>query len=104
MPSYFEIPLIQGPQSFTVRLGGVDYAMRIAYRNTTEGGYVLDISDTKGNAIAQGIPLVTGVDLLGQYKHLGFGGRLWLQTASSVDAVASFAGLGTDSKLIWVTG
>jgi len=104
MANYYNIPLIQGPQSFTVRLGSVTYAMQINYRNSPEGGYTLDISDTNGNPIVQGIPLVTGCDLLAQYKHLGFAGRLWVQTASSPDAAPSFAGLGTDSTILWVTG
>ena len=103
MPKYLEIPLVSGSQSFATRLGGVDYQIQIVYRNAAEGGYFLDIADGSGTPLVQGIPLVTGIDLLGQYKHLGFAGRLWVQTASSPDALPTYDGLGADSKLLWVT-
>ena len=103
MPKYLEIPLVSGSQSFATRLGGVDYQFQIAYRNVTEGGYFLDIADGRGNPLVQGVPLVTGINLLAQYPDIGFAGRLWLQTASVPDALPTYDGLGTDSKLLWVT-
>ena len=103
MPTYYEIPLIQGPQAFTTRLSGVEYQMTVIYRGVAEGGYTLDINDATGSPIVQGIPLVTGCDLLAQYKHLGFGGRLWVQTASTPDAAPTFSGLGSETVLLWVT-
>ena len=104
MPDYLEIPLVSGPQSFAIRLSGLDYQFRIAYRNVAEGGYFLDIADGSGTPLVQGIPLVTGVDLLEQYHSLGFTGRMWVQTASNPDLCPSFDGLGSDSILLWVTG
>jgi hypothetical protein len=42
----------------------------------------------RGNLpIVNGIPLVTGVDLLAQYRYLGFSGRLWVQGADNPDDV-----------------
>jgi hypothetical protein len=104
MPSFFEIPLQIGtPQTFQITLGQTDYQLTLLYRNVTDGGWTLDISDTVGNPIVQGIPLVTGVDLLAQYAHLGFGGKLWVQTLSDPDAVPTFRNLGDDGLLWWVT-
>jgi hypothetical protein len=104
MASIFKIPLQVGtPQKFTITLGQVDYQLTLQYRNVAEGGWILDISDTVGNPIVQGIPLVTGVDLLAQYRHLGFTGRLWVQTLSDPDAVPTFDNLGNDGLLYWVT-
>ena len=104
MASYFQIPLETGtPQTINITLGQVEYRLTLRYRNVDQGGWVLDIADERGNEIIDGIPLVTGADLLAQYKHLGFGGRLWVQTLSDPDAVPTFENLGEDGLLYWVT-
>jgi hypothetical protein len=106
MPSYFNIPLQVGtPQTFTIALSGVTYTFTLQYRNDPggTGGWVLDIADASGNPLVQGIPLVTGTNLLEQYAYLGFGGGLYVQNASNPDAVPTFEDLGSDSLLYWVT-
>ena len=55
------------------------------------------------NLLVSGIPLVTGVNLLEQYAHLGFGGGLYVQTTSNPDEVPTFTNLGVDGLLYWVT-
>ena len=105
MAEYFEIPLETGvPQQLSITLGGVDYQLTLKYRDAIEGGWVLDIADSIGTPIVQGIPLVTGTNLLEQYAHLGFNGRLWVQTVNDADAVPTFDNLGDGAKLYWVTG
>ena len=105
MPSYFKLSLEVGtPQQFSITLGQVEYQLTLIYRDTDQGGWFLDIADTAGNPILQGIPLVTGADLLAQYEYLNFGGRLWVQTLSDPDAVPTFGNLGDDGLLYWVTG
>ena len=98
------IPLQVGvPQSFTATLSGVTYRFTLQYRNDPAGGWVLDISDSAGNPLVFGIPLVTGANLLAQYAYLGFTGGLWVQTSSDPDAVPTFSNLGDDGLLYWVT-
>jgi len=104
MASYFRIPFAVGqPQRLTVTLGQVEYQLTLRYLNVDEGGWILDIADAIGKPIVLGIPVVTGADLLAQYKHLGFAGRLWVQTLSDPDAVPTFENLGADGVLWWVT-
>jgi hypothetical protein len=104
MPSIFKISMQVGtPQTFQITLGQVDYKLTLQYRNCDQGGWTLDISDTIGNPLLLGVPLVTGADLLAQYPHLGFGGKLWVQTLSDPDAVPTFENLGADGLLYWVT-
>lgn len=104
MSTVFEIPLDVGtPQQFTVTLSQVDYLMTLRYRNVDQGGWFLDIADVSGNSIIEGIPLVTGCDLLAQHKHLGFVGELVVQTTNDPDAVPTFENLGDAGKLYWVT-
>lgn len=103
MANFFKIPLTPAPQIFTVQLSGVDYRVRLTYQNVTDGGWCMDILDIDENPIVNGIPLVTGVNLLEQYEYLGFVGRMWVQTASDPDAVPTFLNLGIDANLWWVT-
>ncbi|HEY8355732.1 MAG TPA: hypothetical protein VIK69_12050 [Methylophilaceae bacterium] len=103
MADYYRIPLTPTPQRFTIGLDGVDYIIHLNYRNVDEGGWTIDIHDIDDNPIVNGIPLVTGTNLLGQYRHLGFTGGLWVQTASDPDAVPTFVNLGVDAFLYWVS-
>ncbi len=103
MGTYYSVPLTPQPQRFTVVLSGVTYTFTIQYRNTLMGGWVLDIGDANNNPLIQGIPLVTGANLLAQYAYLGFVGALWVQTLSNPDAVPTFQNLGTDGLLFYVT-
>lgn len=103
MPNFFTIPLAPTPQRFGITLGGVDYRLTTQYRNAPEAGWTLDIADNSDQPIVQGIPLVTGANLLEQYPHLGFGGRLFVQTLDDPDLPPTFNNLGTESFVFWVT-
>lgn len=103
MASYFEVPLQSQPQTMTIQLSGVTYTLTFNYRNTNQGGWFLDIGDSNNKPILQGVPLVTGANLLAQYAYLGFTGALWVQTADNPDAVPTFSNLGTDGLLYYVT-
>lgn len=100
----YEIPLLTGtPQTLSAQLGGVIYQLTFLYRNDPLGGWTVDIADDSGNPILQGVPLVTGADLLAQYGYLGFGGSLVVLTLPDPDAVPTFENLGDAAKVYWVT-
>jgi len=99
----YEIPLSPAPQTFVVTLSGADYRMTLQYRDAGGAGWVLDIADSNHAPPVSGLPLVTGIDLLAQYRHLGFAGRLWVQGADNPDDVPTFENLGVGSKMYWVT-
>jgi hypothetical protein len=103
MASLFEIPLSSRPQKFSITLSGSEYEMLLLWRNAQDAGWTLDIADTLGNPIIQGIPLVTGCNLLEQYDYLGFDGMLWVQTTADPDAVPTFDTIGSASHLYWYT-
>jgi hypothetical protein len=98
----YEIPLTPEPQSFTIQLGGIDYYMTLAW-NRASACWVLDIADEDRLPIVNGIPLVTGLDLLEPYAHLGFTGALLVQTDFDADAVPTFDNLGITGRLYFVT-
>lgn len=101
MSSTFEIPLTAQPQTFLVALAGVQYQFTLFWRDTTNGGWILDIADATGNPLITGMPLVTGVNLLAQYAYVGIPGELWVQT-DAADAPPTYTNLGTESHLYFV--
>ena len=103
MPSFYEIPLTATPQTFKVQLAGVLYQLRLTYLDVDQGGWVLDLSTESGAPLINGIPLVTGVDLLEQYAHLNLGGRLWVKGKINPDDPPTFDNIGSESLLFWVT-
>lgn len=103
MPNFFEIPLDPTPQKFSVTLGSVTYQMTVQYRAAGGAGWVLDIADVNGNSLVNGLPLVTGCNLLEQYDYLGFAGRLWVQGAGDPDNAPTYEDLGVGSHIYWVT-
>jgi len=96
-----EIPLRAIPaQSFRIRLNGLYYGMLIYWDTAPEGGFVLDISDGFGNPLVQGIPLVTGSDLLAQYAYLNFGFKLFIFSAGAPWQPPTQQNLGVTSHLV----
>jgi hypothetical protein len=100
--STYEVPLTASPQTFSILLAGINYQLTLRYAEAPEGGWLIDVADNAGNNVLCGVPLVTGHDLLGQYKYLALGGLLYVQTDGDIDAIPTFDGLGTQSHLYFV--
>jgi hypothetical protein len=98
-----EIPLSPTPQTLTVLLGNIYYQLNVQYRDTLEGGWFLDISDSTGVPLVQGIPMITGANLLEQYAYLGIDADLRVQTDNDPDAVPTYTNLGLTSHLYSAT-
>ena len=99
--SVYEIPLSPQPQKFSVALAGVTYNMTVKW-NDNRANWFLDIADDSDQPIVGGIPLTTGNDLLAQYKYLGFGGQLQVQTDFDTSQIPSYDNLGVSSHLFFV--
>lgn len=99
----YRIPLTPSPQTFTVALAGVEYQLTVRWNHADEAGWVLDIDlpDGAGNVV-DGIPLVTGVDLLAPFAHLGIGGSLVVWSEDS-DLPPAEDNLGDGVDLFFVT-
>lgn len=100
--SAYEIPLSPAPQTLAISLGGTQYRLTVRW-NSVLGAWVLDIADVDDVDILTGVPIVTGVDLLGQHAHLGFKGQLIAQTDSLPDTIPEYTTLGVTSHLYWIT-
>jgi hypothetical protein len=97
----YEIPLKPVPQKLTVTFpNGVDYQLTLNYVFVPDDCWILDIADADGNPLVQGIPLVTGCDLLEQYGYLGFGCAMTCTTDADADAPPRFNNLGLLAHLL----
>lgn len=97
----YELPLQATPQSLTIELAGTTYEITVRW-NTYASCWVIDFADASGVPIAQGIPLVTGADLLGQLGYLGIGGALVCQTDSDLTAPPTYDNLGSTGHAYFV--
>ena len=96
----YEIPLSPVAQRFPILLNGMRLHITMAWRNVGGAGWVIDLHDMADAPIVQGIPLVTGADLLAQFKHLGIPGGIFASTDGDMDAVPTFTNIGIDSH-VW---
>lgn len=98
----YEIPLSPNSQSFQIAILGTMYNMRVMW-NVAMSSWILDIADANNTPILNGIPLVTGTDLLAPYAYLNFGGTLTVFTDGDLDAVPTYSNLGINSHLYFTT-
>lgn len=98
-----EIPLQAGaPQRLSITLSNVTYTLTFVFNNVL-GTWIMDIADDTGTAVVSGVALVTGTDLLGQVRHLGFVGELRVQGDANAAELPTFDNLGAESHLYYVT-
>ena len=96
------IPLTSTPQKFNISLANKEYRITVRWNAAIEGGWWLDIATPDNyEPILSGIPIVTGVDLLGPYGYLNFGGSLVCWAGNS-DASPMFENLGRENELLFV--
>jgi hypothetical protein len=100
--TFYEIPLKPEAQEFDISLGGVTYHLLLTW-NAPNNAWNLDIEDSLQNPIVQGIPLITGADLLAQLEYLGLGGALIVQSDFDPNEVPNYGGLGSTGHLFFVT-
>ena len=62
-----EIPLVADNQTFATTINGSVYHLSVIWRGEY---WVLDLADSNGSAIISGIPMITGADLLAQYRYM----------------------------------
>lgn len=104
MSTVFSIPLKQGvPQTLSVFLNGIEYQLSVHWCDPM-GAWILDIFDANGNPIVTGLGMVTGLDLLAQYEHLGIGGQLVVQLDNNPLQVPNFTQLGDTGHLYFIPG
>ncbi|WP_419058410.1 phage baseplate plug family protein [Kluyvera georgiana] len=95
-----EIPLTPDNQLFDIVLAGTAFKMRILWRDLY---WMMDLSDSSGSPIINGIPLVTGADLLAQYSYLNLGFKLAVLCDVGNQVYPTKTDLGIKSHLYVIT-
>ena len=95
--NFLELPLAAVNQRFSVFLGSKLWYLTLRWNEDAQA-WVLDFSDKDNVPTLRGVPLVTGVDLLQQHRHLGFEGGLLVQTSFDALAAPTYDSLGDTSK------
>lgn len=98
----WQIPLAKGAQLFTLPLANNSYQFVLVWRDPAPG-WVLDINDSAGQPIVNGIAVVPGVDLLAPYAYLGFAGGLYALTDGDPLATPTYDSLGVTTQLYFVS-
>lgn len=97
-----EIPLNPYPENFGITLDDKEFSVTTTW-NVPSQTWTITLSDSVGNPILGGVPLIPGVDLLAQYPYLGFVGKLVAQVDHDQNAVPSYDGLGSTGHLYYIT-
>lgn len=101
-PTVLTIPLTNVPQTFAITLNG--RALMLTNRwNDQMQTWLLDLVDGVTQApLLMSLPLVTGVDLLAQFAHLGIGGQLIVYTDGDPATPPTLNNLGVDANLYYL--
>ena len=98
----FELPLTGRPQYLSVRLVGVLYRLKLGW-NIPAQCWMLDWMTANGTPLLNGMPLVTGCDLLAQYEYLGIAGQLFAITDQTRgDMPPDYDGFGLTGHLFFL--
>jgi hypothetical protein len=102
MMNIFTVPLASAqPQIFSVVLGGIRYTITLRW-NDVMNVWILDIGDKSGKSLANGIAVVSGVDLVNQLNYLGFSGALIAQSSTDANDDPTYKGLGATDRLFYI--
>lgn len=102
MSTTYEIPLTPVPQTFSIDIKQKTYQLTFAFCDVESGFWTVSLEDNNGNSLVNGIPLITGADLLAQYRHLAFSFQLWCAVDGDPNAIPGFDNLGVSSH-VYVT-
>jgi hypothetical protein len=98
----YEIPFAAEPQTFVISLGGVVYRLTTTWCDAAPN-WVLNVEHPDDGPLIMGIPIVPGVDLLGQYEYLGIKGKIFVQSAATPTRTPGYDDLGAASLVFFVT-
>jgi len=99
----YTLPLINTQQQLQIALGQTVYSLNVWWNsNPSSNCWMIDIADVNQKPIIGSIPMVTGVDLLGQYGYLNFGGELIVQSSFEADLIPTYENLGNGGYLYFV--
>lgn len=103
MSTTYEFPLRPEAQQIRIQLGDVDYVVRFGWGDTADGGWFIDIADADAVPILRGLALTAGENVLQQFDYLGIAGEIRVQTDGDDLVEPTYANLGSNGKVLFIT-
>ena len=97
----FLLPFTNTPQRFEIELSGRGYIVQCRWN--AQGRYwFVDFADADTSEwLFMGLPLVAGVDILQQYRHL-VQGQIFIYTDGDANAPPTFENLGKEGNVYYL--
>lgn len=99
----YEFPLRPEAQQIRIQIGEVDYVVRFGWGDTPDGGWFIDIADADSVPLVRGLALTAGEDVLQQVSYLGIAGEIRVQTDGDDLVEPTYANLGSNGKVLFIT-
>lgn len=103
MSTTYEFPLRPEAQQIRIQLGEAEYIVRFGWGDTTDGGWFIDISNADGAPLVRGLALTAGENVLQQFGYLGIPGEIRVQTDADDLVEPTYANLGRNGKVLFIT-
>jgi hypothetical protein len=98
----FIIPLVSVPQEFEIELSGISLLI-VCVWNEEQPAWELNIYDGLSRApLITTLPIVSGVDLLSQFAHIGIPGKLIALTEGDELMPPTLDNLGVGANLYYI--
>ena len=98
----FRIPLKNVPQRFEIELAGRSFVMIVRWNPAMPNWTVCLLDGVTEEFLLNCLPLVTGTDLLAQFRHIGIEGSFLVVTDGDEFATPTLENLGIESNLYYV--
>lgn len=98
----FRIPLENLPQRFDIELAGRAFTFVSRWNEELSSWTICIIDGLTEKLLVSCLPLVTGTDLLQQFRHLGIEGSFVVYTDGDEFATPTLESLGKESNLYYV--
>ena len=98
----YAVPLSPSPKKFSIFLSGTEFNLTFTWCGPANC-WIMDIADVNDVPLLEGVPLVTGADLLAQFGYVGVYGQMIAQTDNDPGAVPTFDNLGITSQLYYLS-
>lgn len=98
----YKIPLQNYPQKFSIQIEGGVYSLTTRWNEYSKCWFIDIYNDKTGKPEILSIPLLAGVDILGQYRHVGLlNGILFTVTDGDIYADPKLENLGGAANLYY---
>lgn len=98
----YRIPLTNEPQRFDMDIGELSLTLTAVWNGELPAWELTALNVNTSEYLFTSLPLVTGTDLMSQFKHLGIDGILFTTTLGDTDAPPTLENMGIQAFLYYL--